>query len=550
MLKSCNPLWNSELYDCGLVLGTNALEPLGFQITHPSGERVSPAGAGCKPVGPQPVEAEPNAAATVHVILDQKLRLGPFQSKTVKASTSGAECENGVQSKLVTPCKKLANMQCDFVEEVWEGKSSGEVLITNWSGEPLNIESGEIIGDVEPVSRVNPEDPICNSPEVTVAQISQLLEEEVSTHKSQLESQLVLGNCCSDEEQRQLKELLLLKHASFAIDDGELGETDLIEHSIDTGDAKPVTTFPRRLPYALREELEGELNKLMATGCIEHSTSPYASGLVLVRKKDGSLRVRVDYRQVNKDTVPDRYPMPRVDELVDTIGRRQGKYFSTIDLMKGYHQVKMEDQSKHKTAFMCHLGLFQYRRMPFGFTNAPATFQRLMNRLFTGEEWKSVFVYLDDILVVSPTFEEHLRDVSRVLDRLGEAGLRLKLAKCCFARSEVKYLGFTISTAGVQPNSNKIKAILEFPQPTDCKSVRRFIGMVNFYRRHIKDLAAVARPLTALTRKDKETGSGVPFCWTADCEKAFSIMKERLATAPVLRPADLDRHFMSGLMPD
>ena len=167
---------------------------------------------------------------------------------------------------------------------------------------------------------------------------------------------------------------------------------------------KLVKTFPRRLPYALREELEGELNN----------------------------------RQVNKDTVPDRYPMPRVDELVDTIGQQKGKYFSTMDLMKGYHQVKMEDQSKHETAFTSHLGLFQYRRMPFGLTNAPATFQRLMNRLFTGEEWKSVFVYLDDILVVSPTFEEHLRDVSRVLDRLSKAGLRHRPAKCYFARSEVE----------------------------------------------------------------------------------------------------------------
>ena len=213
------------------------------------------------------------------------------------------------------------------------------------------------------------------------------------------------------EEQSKFKELLLLKHDSFAVNDSELGETNLVEHDIDTGNAKPVRTFPRRLPYALRKELEEELDKLLAIGCIEQSTSPYASGLVLVRKKDGSLRVCVDYRQVNKDTVPDRYPIPRVDELVDAIGRRKGKYFSTMDLMKGYHQVKMENQSKRKTAFTCHLGLFQYRRMPFGLTNAPATFQRLMNKLFSGKEWESVFTYLDDILVVSATLEEHLRDV-------------------------------------------------------------------------------------------------------------------------------------------
>ena len=161
----------------------------------------------------------------------------------------------------------------------------------------------------------------------------------------------------------------------FALEDTELGETGLVEHVIDTGEAKPVKTSPGRLPYVLRKEPEDELIKLETTGCIEPSASPYASGLVLVSKKDGTLRVCVDYRQVNKDTVADRYPMPRVDELVDAIGRREGKYFTTVDLMKGYHQVKMEEQSKPKTAFTCHLGLYQYRRMPFGLTNAPATFR-------------------------------------------------------------------------------------------------------------------------------------------------------------------------------
>ena len=201
--------------------------------------------------------------------------------------------------------------------------------------------------------------------------------------------------------------------------------------------ARPTKTFPRRLPYALRKELEEELAKLTAAGCIEPSTIPYASGLVLVCKKDGSLRVCVDYRKLNQDTIPDRYPMPTVDELVDAIGCTKGRYLSTMDLMKGYHQVKMDEQSKYKTAFTCHQGLFQYRQMPFGLTNALATFQRLMDRLFSGQEWGSVFVYLDDILVVSESMEDHMRDVGRVLDKLSEAGLRLKPSKCSFAQKEV-----------------------------------------------------------------------------------------------------------------
>ena len=547
VLQSCKPLWNGELYDCALVLGTNALETLGFRITHPSGELVGSTKRGCQSVGIQTVESEISSDAGVHVVLDQKVCLGPFQSKVVKASTristSTTNSDQSIHVQIVTPNDKLANMQCDFTEEVWEEKSTGELLVTNWSGEPLSLDSGEVIGDVEQVSRVSSDDPVWSKPEVTVSQISQRSDEEITEHKSQLQSQLVIGDSCMSEEQSKFKELLLLKHDSFAVNDSELGETNLVEHYIDTGNAKPVRTFPRRLPYALRKELEEELDKLLAIGCIEQSTSPYASGLVLVRKKDGSLRVCVDYRQVNKDTVPDRYPIPRVDELVDAIGRRKGKYFPTMDLMKGYHQVKMEDQSKRKTAFTCHLGLFQYWRMPFGLTNAPATFQRLMNKLFSGKEWESVFTYLDDILVVSATLEKHLRDVGRVLDRLREVDLRLKPTKCAFARSEVEYLGFTVSAAGVRLNNNKVKAIVEFPQPTDSKSVRRFIGMINFYRRHIRNLAAIARPLTALTRKDKTTGREIQFNWTTDCEKAFRVMKEKLVTAPVLRPPDLDRHF-------
>jgi len=159
--------------------------------------------------------------------------------------------------------------------------------------------------------------------------------------------------------------------------------------------------------------------------------------------------------------------MPRMDELADSIGRRKGKYFTTLDLMKGYHQVKMEEQSKPQTAFICHQGLYQYRRMPFGLTNAPATFQHLMNKLFSGKEWEPVFVYLDDILIVSASFEDHVRDVGLVLDRLMEAGLRLKPSKCLFPRKEVVYLGFTVSSEGVTPNHEKVKAIVNFPsRPT------------------------------------------------------------------------------------
>ena len=152
----------------------------------------------------------------------------------------------------------------------------------------------------------------------------------------------------------------------FALDDQELGETDLVTHSIDTGNAKPVQTLPRRLPYALRKELELELSTLLDAGCIEPCVSPYSSALVLVRKKGGGLRVCVDYRGVNRDTIPDKYPIPRIDELIDMVGKNEPTVFTSLDLMRGYHQVKMAKESMHKTAFVCHLGHISTGECPLG----------------------------------------------------------------------------------------------------------------------------------------------------------------------------------------
>ena len=210
-----------------------------------------------------------------------------------------------------------------------------------------------------------------------------------------------IGDAATGKAKEELIHVLAQLSKAFALSDDELGETCVVEHSINTKGALPVSTNPRRIPYSLRAELEKELENLQRIGCIEKSNSAYASALVLVRKKGGGLRVCVDYRALNKDTEPDKYPIPRIDELIDRVGRCKAKIFSALDLMKGYHQVKMKEEDKHKTAFVCHDGLYQYRRMPFGLTNAPATFQRLIDTIFTKKEWPFVFTYLDDILIAS-----------------------------------------------------------------------------------------------------------------------------------------------------
>ena len=303
------------------------------------------------------------------VTLSHVVHLAPQQTKVVKATVQ-QQSDSDSQSTVigvVTPSEDvLAKQQCDIEETLWTGESSIQVVISNWGLESQTI------------TVVDEDDPVWNDTSVDEALCVRHIQESTSDESARrlrLQEQLQIGSQNTDGERKQLEELLLGMSDVFALQDSELGETDLVTHTIDTGSAKPVQTSPRRLPYVLRHELEQELRSLLHTGCIEPSSSPYASALVLVRKKNGALRVCVDYRGVNKNTVPDQYPLPRIDELINMIGKSKPRIFTPLDLMKGYHQVRMAKDSKPKTAFTCHMGLFQYRRMLFGLTNAPATFQ-------------------------------------------------------------------------------------------------------------------------------------------------------------------------------
>jgi len=527
VLESKKPIWQGELSNCGMVLGTNALISLGFVVAHANGTVIEPTG-----------DMKRGSVTRVYqVVLTKDLHVGPFQTRPTPVCVDG-DPGTTMGRGLVSPREQpMAELQCDFTDELWTGEQSLSLSVTNWSGQPVLIKKGTAVGTLEPVSQISREDPLWEEQSgPVVATVSG--GEDSCQRRDLLEEQLCIGEHCSTEDRAALTGVVLANHHSFALSDDELGETNLVEHVVQLTDHTPIATQPRRLPYALRKELEGELDRLVGTGCIEPSNSPYASGLVLVRKKDRSLRVCVDYRGINKLTVPDKYPMPRIDELLDRVGECKGRYFTCLDLMKGYHQVKVAEESKPRTAFTCHMGLFQYRRMPFGLTNAPATFQRLMSRLFAGKEWNFVFIYLDDLLIVSKSITEHVEHIERVLRRLGEANLRLKPQKCKFAQQEVEYLGHTLTSEGVRPNDSKTRAVKEFPRPTTVKEVKSFLGLVNYYRRHLKNLAIIARPLTALTRKGL-----VKLDWTTECEEAFQEVKRMLCTAPMLRPPDMAKEF-------
>ena len=386
-------------------------------------------------------------------------------------------------SMIVPNENMIIDEQCDFADGICNCEELSKVPIMNWGTLPQVFKKGTIVGNVEQASLVGHSDAIWKDhweelPEYSDESMVRMCQTE--NRMDQLRQQIKISDHCSDEERDLLLNRLLEKNEVFALCDEELGETDTVQHFIDTFGAKPVKEAARRLPYALRQQLEVELDKLLKIKCIEPANSPYASPLVLVRKPDGNLRVCVDYRSANKDTIPDRYLLPRVDELIDAIGARKAIYFTTLDLMRGYHQVKMAEESKEKTTFMCHHGLYQFCRMSFGLTNAPATFQRLMDKLFDG--WSFVFIYLDDILIASRNFEEHTSHVIEVLQRLQDVGLKVKPSKCIYAEKQIDYLGFNISATGVCPTHKNILAVKEFSRPNTVKEVKRFLGLANFYR--------------------------------------------------------------------
>ena len=298
------------------------------------------------------------------------------------------------------------------------------------------------------------------------------------------------------EQQQAVRNHLKFKD-TFAKSKDDLGISGVVRHKIDTGDHPPIKQQPRRLPLAKREAVEAEIKRMLTQGIIEPSSSSWSSPIVLVEKKDKSIRFCCDYRLLNSVTVRDVYPIPKIDESLDAL--KGAKWFSTIDLQSGYHQVLLDDSAKERSAFCTHLGLFQWRVMSFGLTNGLATFERMMEHILGSMHWKEVLIYLDDIIVFASDFETHMERLTEVLRRLSDAGLKINPKKCQFFRKSVLYLGHVVSEAGVATDPEKVAAIKDWPVPKSLHEVRAFLGTTSYYRRFIAGYADIAKPLHKLT---------------------------------------------------
>ncbi|KAK8916912.1 hypothetical protein KSP39_PZI022412 [Platanthera zijinensis] len=300
-----------------------------------------------------------------------------------------------------------------------------------------------------------------------------------------------------------------------------------VEFTIDLVEgAKPVAKAPYRMAPKELAELKSQLQELLDKGFIRPSTSPWGAPVLFVKKKDGSFRLCVDYRELNKLTIRNQYPLPRIDDLFDQLSN--AKVFSKIDLRSGYHQMRINEDDIYKTAFSTRYGHFEFVVMPFGLTNAPAVFMDLMNRVFKEFLDRFVIVFIDDILVYSTNKDEHTEHLKIVLTTLKCHALYAKFSKCEFWLREVAFLGHVITGHGLSVDPAKVEAIINWPRPTTVTEIRSFLGLASYYRKFVNGFSAIALPLTKLTRKN------ALFLWTKECQEAFDELKTRLTTAPVL----------------
>lgn len=335
----------------------------------------------------------------------------------------------------------------------------------------------------------------------------------------------------------QLTGLLNKFRDIVALSGEELGRTNLTEHTIALKPGiDPIFVPMYRLPHKHRETVSKLVDEMLKSGVIEPSNSPWNFPLILVPKKDGTWRPVIDYRRLNAVSVPDKYPIPVLADLLYSMNK--AKVFSTLDCMSGFWQIPLQESSKPLTAFSTPDGHYQFLVMPFGLHSSPITFTRLMSRIFGHLIGKEVLVYIDDIIVISKDIPSHFSRLQHVLELLQEANLKLKLSKCSFLNTSVDYLGHTVSADGILPNAGKVEAIQQFPVPRTVEQIKSFLGMAGFYRAFIEGFGKIAQPLTKLLRLN------VDFVWGTEQEESFRQLQKCLIEAPVLKFPDFDLPFI------
>ena len=328
----------------------------------------------------------------------------------------------------------------------------------------------------------------------------------------------------------------------FALESLDIGHTSMVKHKIRLDNYTPFKERYHRIPPHLFDEVKNHLKEMMEVGAIRKSNSPWASAIVLVRKKDSSLRFCIDLCKLNDQTIKDAYSLPCIDDTLDCLGG--ATIFTSLDLRSGYWQVEMEEESKPLTAFTVGpLGFYKCERMPFGLTNAPATFQRLMENCLGKLHLSWCIIYLDDIFVFSDNPSEHLCRLRGVFTKLDKVGLKLKPNKCEFFKTRITYLGHIVSSKGIETSPKKVEAVKNWTVPKTVTDVRSFLGFTNYYRGFIKGYAKVAKPLNTLVSGNNANHKKASIEWTDECQVAFDKLKELCTSTPILAYTNYKKPF-------
>lgn len=492
------------------------------------------------------------------------------QLKTTKAVTIPPESHMMIHGQTrISTCMKLTVMLEEntcvslpgslqlspSVTYVQPGKTTHKigVEVTNFSTKSVTIPAKTVICDVQHVEITSTKSPLRS------CQASSTKASQRTTNESGRPAEPSAGaflqkfddsykENLSDQQITHVEDLLYKWKDIFSQHDLDLGCTDLVKHTIKLTTDVPFKERARRIPPSMMEQVRAHLQEMENLGVIQRSSSPYSSNVVLVKKKDGALRFCIDLRKLNELTVKDAYPLPRIEDTLDAL---QGScWFSALDLKSGFWQVELEEEDRKKTAFTVgSLGFWEACRMPFGLTNAPATFQRLMEACMGDLYLTYCLLYLDDVIIFSRTYEEHLERLQAVFSRIKEAGLKLKPSKCKFFQKSIKYLGHIVSEDGVATDPDKVKAVKEWPIPKSVKEVQSFLGFVGFYRRFIEGFSKIAKPLHQLlqgtgSKKKHQKGTGsTPFSWKVEHQQAFEQLISCLTSAPILAFADYSKPF-------
>lgn len=486
-----------------VILGTNALELFGMKL------------------GPLKSAEVLCATKPVEVVMKERVFIPPHSAKVVTVASAVQPGEYVMLSK----DPGIAPGVCTVTAE-----GTANVNMVNSSNEARVVRKGDVIGHWA-------------SGEWLPSNVSEvgadMLEhgpKDVQIDETARATELIDVLRTNTSMTPELEETIMQFRDVFAVRDSELTQTSLIEHDIDTGDSAAIKQKTRPVPIGARQEFKAIIQDLLERGIITRSYSNWASPVVLVRKKDGSLRLCVDYRALNKVTKQDVYPLPAIDAVIQSLEGK--KVFSTLDLASGYWQIRLSEAAKEKSAFTTSEGLFQFEVLPFGLSTSPAQFQRLMDMVLgeLGVKDSEVFVYIDDVLIATTTKERHMEVLRMVLQAFRHANLKFKPQKCAFFRDKVNFLGHVIDENGVRTDPDKVDKIRGYPVPQNMAELRAFLGLASYYRKFILGFSKIAKPLYDLTSPKTE------WQWTAMQDKAFERLKQVMTEAPVLARLTLLLH--------